>query len=201
VTEPASGAAPTGYRIVLPPGWARIPLRSGTDAAVAAVMEAITAGLPAEATEQIGAELRKAVAAAADGTGLDLYLPVSRPPGPIIAASFVVAAVAFGATEPLDPMLLLAGLAAGPDAQRVIVDGSFCSRAESTAPADPARGAAMPSRRVEYVLPVPDDQDRWVVVSFSALRAPDPTDDPSTVWVELFDAIMSTFRWRRTTRV
>jgi len=201
VTEPATGGAAIGYRIVLPPGWARIPLRSGTDAAVAAVLGAISAGLPAEATEQIGAELRRAVTAATNSNGIDLYLPVTTPLGPVIAGSFVVAQVAFGATEPLDPALLLAGLAADPGVQRVIVDGTFCSRAESTAPADPARGGAMPSRRVDYVLPVPDDPDRWVVVTFSALRAHDPTDDPSTVWVELFDAIMGTFRWTRTTKL
>jgi len=82
----------------------------------------------------------------------------------------------------------------GPGARRVIIAGTACSRTETLAPADPARGVPFQSRRVVYVLPVPQDPDRWLVVTFSALRT-ERDDDPSTVSVELFDAIMSTFGW------
>jgi hypothetical protein len=53
------------------------------------------------------------------------------------------------------------------------------------------------SRRVDYVLPVPADPDRWVVVSFSTLGSGDPNGELARLLVELFDAMMTTFRWRR----
>ena len=65
------------------------------------------------------------------------------------------------------------------------------------AAADVEQGVEYASRRVDYVLPVPTDLDRWVVVSFSTLGAGDPTDEFAQLLVELFDAIMTTFRWRR----
>ncbi|MGH3866440.1 MAG: hypothetical protein ACRDQ4_09950 [Pseudonocardiaceae bacterium] len=47
------------------------------------------------------------------------------------------------------------------------------------------------------MLPVPADPDRWVVVSFSTLGSGDPNDEHARLLVELFDAMMTTFRWRR----
>ncbi|MGH3816471.1 MAG: hypothetical protein ACRDRE_01680, partial [Pseudonocardiaceae bacterium] len=62
---------------------------------------------------------------------------------------------------------------------------------------DAEPGVEHASRRVDYLLPVPADPDRWVIVSFSTLGAGDPTDDFAQLLVELFDAIMTTFRWRQ----
>jgi hypothetical protein len=188
-----------GYRLVWPPGWARIPLRSGTAAAIEAILDAAMAALPADTSdltkrrEQVGAYLRKTVAAY-DPNCLHLFLPVEPVHGLAIPASFVVADIAVGCLDPLDPNLLIDGLMESPGARRVIVAGTACARTESLVPADPANGVAFASRRVVYVLPVPQDADRWLVVTFSALRTHDE-DDPSPVMVELFDAIMSTFRW------
>ncbi|HEY2831623.1 MAG TPA: hypothetical protein VGJ14_04305 [Sporichthyaceae bacterium] len=191
-----------GYRLVWPPGWARIPLRSGTEEAIEAILDTATAALPPDAPDvperraQVGAYLRDTVAAY-DENCLHLYLPVEAVHGVVVPASFVVADIAFGSVDPLDPNLLIEGLTTGPGARRVTIAGTACSRTETLAPADPARGVPFPSRRVVYVLPVPADPDRWLVVTFSALRT-DSDDDPSTVSVELFDAIMSTFRWIHT---
>jgi hypothetical protein len=191
-----------GYRLVWPPGWARIPLRSGTEQAIEAILDTASADLPPEAAdvaerrEQVGAYLRRVVAAY-DENCLHLYLPVAAVHGYLIPASFVVADIAFGSVDPLDPNLFVEGLSTGPGARRVIVAGTACARTDILAPADPARGAPLPSRRVVHALPVPNDPDRWLVVTFSALRT-DHEDDPSTVWVETFDAIMSTFGWVHT---
>jgi len=195
--EPASPRI--GYRLVWPPGWARIPLRSGTEEAIEAILDAAVAALPPDAVDvqdrrdKVGAYLRSAIAAY-DQNCLHLYLPVAAVHGVAVPASFVVADIAFGSVDPLDPNLLIDGMTTGPGARRVIIAGTACSRTETLAPADPARGVPFQSRRVVYVLPVPQDPDRWLVVTFSALRT-DQDDDPSTVSVELFDAIMSTFGW------
>ncbi|MFF6875348.1 hypothetical protein ACFY9S_08510 [Streptomyces sp. NPDC012474] len=68
-------------------------------------------------------------------------------------------------------------------------------RTERTVAADAPGGGELGSRRVEYVVPVPGDQGRWVGVVFSALGAGDPEDEIADLFVELFDAMMSTFRW------
>jgi hypothetical protein len=189
-----------GYRLVWPPGWARIPLHSGTEEAIEAILDAAVAALPPDAVDvaerraQVGAYLRSTVAAY-DENCLHLYLPVEAAHGVVVPASFVVADVSFGSVDPLDPNLLIDGLTEGPGRRRVVIGGISCSRSETLAPADPDRGVPFPSRRVVYVVPVPQDPDRWLVVTFSALQTEDGDDDPSTVSVEVFDAIMSTFRW------
>jgi hypothetical protein len=176
-------------------------LRSGTEQAIEAILDAAAADLPAdtadvaERREQVGAHLRRTVAAY-DENCIHLFLPVAAIGGVVAPASFVVADVAFGSVDPLDPALLIDGLAAGAGAKRVTVAGTRCSRTEGLAPADPAGGVPFESRRVGYVIPVPDDPDRWLVVTFSALTT-GRDDDPATVWVQMFDAIMSTFAWVR----
>jgi hypothetical protein len=56
--------------------------------------------------------------------------------------------------------------------------------------------AELASRRVDYVIPVPMDPNRWVILSFSTVGAGDPEDEIAEATTELFDAIMTTFRWR-----
>jgi hypothetical protein len=147
--------------------------------------------------ESVINRVSQAAAAARDYRGLHLYLPVTAIHGQAVAASFVVADVAFGAAEPLDPALLVARLAADPGATRIRIDGTAGTRTESAAPADPGRGAPLPSRRIDYVVPFPDDSDRWVAITFSVLQPSDGRQDLSAVWIEMFDAIVSTFRWTR----
>lgn len=188
-----------GYALVLPPGWARVPLHDGADGAISKILDRAHAGLSrdqvASARRELQLRLRNMAALAREQHGLDLYLPVERLHGFTLGASFVVAQVAFDAAEPLDPSLLVARLAADADAAPATVDGVIGSRAEGVAPADPARDAPFEARRVDYVLPVPGDADRWLLVSFSAIGQGNPRDEIADLAVELFDAIMSTFRW------
>jgi hypothetical protein len=176
-------------------------LRSGTEQAIESILDAATAELAPDdldvalRREQVRDYLLRTVAAY-DENCLHLYLPVAAVHGFLIPASFVVADIALGSVEPLEPSLFIEGLS-GADTRRVVVAGTACARTETLAPADPARGAAFPSRRVGYVLPVPDNPDRWLVVNFAALVT-DHEDDLSTVWVETFDAIMTTFGWIHT---
>jgi hypothetical protein len=202
MTAPAAKGRCVGYRIVLPPGWAQIPLRSGTDEVIEAILNAVTAGLPADldVVDQraaVAARLREVAATARANSGIHLYLPVAQVHGVAVAASFVVAEIGFGSVEALDPALLVARLAADPNAAQVSVDGYPVSRAETICPADAASYGQLPSRRVDYFMPFPDDPDRWLAVTCSALHLSSGEQDLSVTWIEVFDAIMTTFRWTR----
>jgi hypothetical protein len=73
---------------------------------------------------------------------------------------------------------------------------STAVRRDSLVGAKGKQDAEAASRRVDYVIPVPQDASRWVVVSFSTVGAGDPEDEIAEATTELFDAIMTTFRWR-----
>jgi hypothetical protein len=188
-----------GYTVVLPPGWARVPLGNEAEGAISKILDRAYAGLSrdqvASARREVQLRLRRMVALAREQHGLDLYLPVERIRGFTLGASFVVAQVSFGQAEPLEPALLVRSLASDADSAPTTIDGALGARAEGVVPGEPGEEAPFASRRVDYVLPVPGDPDRWVLVSFSALGSGDPRDELADLAVELFDAIMSTFRW------
>ncbi|HEX3828954.1 MAG TPA: hypothetical protein VHV82_16965 [Sporichthyaceae bacterium] len=188
-----------GYEILLPPGWAQIPLRSGTGTALEAILDAATASRRPEATdwrEQMATQLEQVVARARAANCVHLYLPFAALHGFTVAASMSVAEVAFGALDPIDPGELTGRLATAPNGRQLIVGGVVATRTERICQADPGRGAVLPSRQVDHFVPFPDDPDRWLVISFSALRPADESIvDPSPEWVALFDAVMTTFRW------
>ncbi|MFG3271218.1 MULTISPECIES: hypothetical protein [Streptomyces] len=76
------------------------------------------------------------------------------------------------------------------------LDDTAALRSERDVPADAAQGVDVAHRQVEYFVPIPDSTpDRYLAFSFSALIA--PGSDPAfyDTLVELFDAVMSTFRW------
>lgn len=50
-------------------------------------------------------------------------------------------------------------------------------------------------RKVEYLTAVPDDPRRWVLVTFTTAGDGDVDSEATGLVVELFDAIMSTWRW------
>ncbi|MFF3488128.1 hypothetical protein ACFYXC_33290 [Streptomyces sp. NPDC002701] len=62
--------------------------------------------------------------------------------------------------------------------------------------ADLERKVEYASRRIDYVLPVPGTTvAQWVTVCFSTIADGDPRSEFADVLVELFDAVMTTFRW------
>jgi hypothetical protein len=72
------------------------------------------------------------------------------------------------------------------------VAGVFDERTTGT---DSRDNPPLGSRRVDYALAVPGRPNQWLILVFTALDSSDPDDRYATVLVELFDAIMSTFRW------
>jgi hypothetical protein len=190
--------AQLGYRLVLPPGWVRVPLRENPAAAVDAILDRSFAQLPMDSFGPFRSELRKKVLAqiqkARENEGVDLYVPIERMHGVIVPASFVVALLQFDSAEEADAEDLLIAYAAQTDNATVTeIDGSAAVRSQRVVPgADTQDG----SRRVDYLIEIPQGLDRWLSVSFSTLGDGDPDGDVAKLLVELFDAIMSTFRWQ-----
>ena len=207
--EPAGihepGAA-NGYTVVLPAGWRRIPARHGTDTAIKGILDEVfgrlSKNLPRDKVYPYRVDFERRlsgmVADARKKAALDLYLPVEYIHGMPVPASFIVSQGPLGGAESLDPAQILAFLVADKDnASAIEVDGAMGVRTEHTAPPDRLADIKVGSRRVDYVLAVPGAADQWLMIAFSTLGSGDPDGEFAKVLVELFDAIMSTFRWTR----
>ncbi len=204
-SEPWNGTRQaTGYRLVSPPGWIQVPVRDATqDTPRQVVRDAFgspPAGVPRDALTRarIAMERRLAtmITEARRNGGLDLYLPSGRAYDHPVPASFLVAEGSPGPGSADDPLTMVTGLAAAdPRARVVIMDGAPAVRTEQTAGPDPRHGIAHRSLRVSYTIPVPGDDSRWLVITFSTPGPDDPGGEHAVLLAELFDAIMSTFRW------
>ncbi|MFI9153658.1 hypothetical protein [Streptomyces sp. NPDC053367] len=202
----------TGYRMLLPDQWAQVPLRHGTDEAVDSILEDAYTRIPKDAPpdkvgpykRELARRFRKAVTQAQETNALDLYLPVK----PVADGSFNLGASILvsetllpdrgrAATDPteLAVQLLSRDGVEQADLSSGEIDGALAVRREHVAASGP--GVELASRRVEYIMAVPGDPDRWFVAAFSTVGAGDPRDDLSEALVEWFDAVMTTFRWRR----
>ena len=203
---PAPGRV-TGYTLVLPPGWCRIPVRHGSDKAIRAVVNEALKSVPrtvprdriAPYRAELEGRLRTMVTSARGQGGVDLYLPAGPVHGIPVSASFLVSEGVLGpAGQHADPVRVVAYLATQDEAGApVTVDGAAAVRTEHTAPAEPGAGVQAAGRRVDYMIPVPGGENRWLVVTFSTTGGGAPDDELSGVIVRLFDAIMATFRWSR----
>jgi len=199
---PPTGTA-RGYSIVIPPEWRKIPVRHGADKAITEIVAEVFRSLPRDAPpdrvgpyrKQLHTQLTGMVREAREKGGLDLYLPVLPMHGAPVGASFIVSELSLGTA---DPAMVVAHLVAEDDAVLpVTVDEAVGLRIERAAGPAPGEGIEAGSRRVDYVLKVPGDPERWLVIAFSTLGGGDPDDDIARLLTGLFDAMMSTFRWQR----
>ncbi|WP_432095121.1 hypothetical protein [Streptomyces sp. bgisy100] len=212
----AEGAAPRGYQLVLPPGWVRIPLRSGTKEALEKIlfsqMGQVPEGIPRDDAMRFRLDMRRQIEkqarAARRNGGLDLYLPVRPRGGTFLMASFIVAEMPIGQDRAAPPEAVLAQLADddGPDRSATTVElvGAPAIRRSyrSTPDAEELRSApaavqqaALPAYRVEYVIPVAEDVGRWISINFSTPGDGNLDSEFTGALVELFDAIVGTFKW------
>jgi hypothetical protein len=202
----SAGTVPpvTGYGILLPPGWRGIPIRSGTAAAIRALLDEVFARLgPGQSRDALvrpRIELARRLTAMADTArehgGVDMYLPVEYVHGTAVPASFVVSLETGRTSEQGDPPEVIAALlAADPGSRPVTVDGALGVRTERVAGPDPSQDVNVASRRVDYALAVPGQPGQWLMSVFSTPGDGDPDGEFAKVLVELFDAMMSTFRW------
>jgi hypothetical protein len=211
----------SGYALVLPPGWRKIPVRHGTDEAIRELLDEVVgrvgSGTDREQLIRARVELQGRLTAMAvrarEASGVDLYLPVEYVHGTAVPASFSVSegapgspggigavggspAATAGPEQPLAPEELIAYLASADDATSLVtLDGAPGIRTDHVAAADPGSEAPLPSRQVDYVVTIPGSGDRWLMVVFSTVGDGDPAGRFASILVELFDAIMSTFRW------
>ncbi|MEV0930350.1 hypothetical protein ACIBMX_24375 [Streptomyces phaeochromogenes] len=200
-----SSTMPLGYRLVPPPGWDMIPLRDGADEAVKRIVDLgvtqLSEDIPKDdvirARLELMKRLNKAVQQARKADGLTLYLPVERIHGTLIAASIVVSEALAGPRVGVGSGEVVAQLLAdGASSEPVTIDGADGVRVDKTVAADLEREVAYASRRIDYVLPVPGSTvAQWVTVCFSTIADGHPHSEFAEVLVELFDAVMTTFRW------
>lgn len=207
-------AAATSYRLLLPPGWRQLPLDDTAEQVVDGLLAEQFAALPRDSVTPYRLEVRKMllsqVAAAREARALDLYLPFEAQRGRPAAASFVVAHVAADPEGPgggEDVAGLLAALVQEQGSAPVQVGDRPAVRTEvvvAPEPGDREGPLSRSSRRVTYQVAVPGGG--WLLVSFSTLvleerdhpTAPGRPDGPrfDDVLVDLFDAIVSTLRWK-----
>ncbi|MFG3319886.1 hypothetical protein ACGF3J_17780 [Streptomyces sp. NPDC048171] len=203
-----SGRVPSGFNLVPPPGWDTIPLQSGTKDAIQRIVRTSVSQLPAgfpkddipKARMQLVKELKQAARKARDSNGLTLYLPVERMHGMLIPASFIASEPLASPTGGTKPESVLVDLARGAEeASARELDGTAAVRTLRKLPAAPDRGVEAPSWRVQYTVPIPHSSPaKWLTFSFSTLVAPDMDTEFTETLVELFDAVMTTFRWSHT---
>lgn len=207
-----TGQAPvrvSSYRLVLPPPWSRIPLREGTDEAVQVIVDRVVATTPTSIPpDQVGPRKRelartmlRRAAELRDKGGIDLYLPLDTIRGFSVRTSFSVSESLPPGADPAEWAEVLAALAAEPGAERVDTaddprtgaPATEWVRRERVVPGDEERDPAI---LVDYTTAVPGAEHVWLVASFSVVGS-DAEDPEGTArpFVELFDAIMTTWRW------
>jgi hypothetical protein len=196
----------SGYRLVLPPGWVQVPVR---DAAPGTAHEVIAnafrkppEGIPRDAFTSAKIELErrleKMIRKAKNEGGLELFLACGQAYANPVPASFLIAEGSLGSATG-DPLAVVSAIAegaardGGKPGELTALDGAPAARVERIAA--PRGGDDQPSLRVEYTVPVPGSADRWMVITFSTLGDSDPSGEYADTLAELFDAILSTFRW------
>ncbi|MET0931322.1 MAG: hypothetical protein ABWX74_17510 [Aeromicrobium sp.] len=197
----------TAYRVALPHPWQRIPLDDSMGSTVDEIVEATVRRIPADVPPDQVAQTRiklegmllKDLRHAKDNGGLDYYLPTDLVHGIQISASFLVSGLIPDASVPdgLTGRVLASLIASSDDAAPVDAGGSVWVRSTSvieSRPDDLVKDASR-ARKVEYTTAVPGDERRWIIVSFTTLGDGDPDSEFTGLMVELFDAIMSTWRW------
>lgn len=201
----------TGYTVVLPPGWIRLDARSprGTTELDTALDDALS-GLPQDRFGPLVSQARKqahAMLAQARTAGVhDLYLPLAGMHGTAIPASFAVRTM----TLPPPPAALRRPDDTDQEALRIALGlaerlpaGELRSLTAGVAVRSRQRGAdtdqvvpglSRATTRVDYHWPLPGESLHWAVASFTTadMEAPEVTE----LLVELFDAVMTTWRWR-----
>jgi hypothetical protein len=196
----------TSYRLVLPVPWERIRLDGSIRARVREIVDQSVARLPKEippdqvapARRRLEGELHDHLLEARSNGGIDYYLPTELMHGQQLNASFVVSAVIPDVTAEahLVPRVM-ASLLQAADAEAVTVGDTTWTRRERVLRrrAGGLAGEQVDLRKVEYLTAVPDDPRRWVLVTFTTAGDGDVDSGATGLVVELFDAIMSTWRW------
>jgi hypothetical protein len=200
----------SAYSIIDIPGWENLSLNAADRADLERRIEelanvSVPEEVPRDTATPFRQEIRKQLTrlvdqARAAGAGL-ICLPTQRMGDIAVPASYTVSEWRDTDREEATPAALLESLAASSSAavSFVDVDGQPALREEDIELADTdADPLAMHAgRRVTYTVSAPDDSRRWVIFSFITLGDGDPKGPLADLLVELFDAQLTTLRWRQ----
>lgn len=196
----------TGYRWALPHPWKQVRLDGSMKDRVREILDEVMSQVevtvsPDELAQQrikLEGALLSQLRAAEEQGAIDFYFPAGTMHGVQITASVVVSEVLPDAMAPEGGVgrvlaALLEDEASGP----VSTADTVWVRTERTIvrEADADLDTTLTGRSVVYTTVAPDDERRWLVVAFSSPGDGDPASDFSDLMVELFDAMMSTWRW------
>lgn len=198
-----------GYRVVLPSGWHTLHLRRDLEGQVKRLVEESARNLPASIPpDQRIPHLRKAermlmsqLSRARDEGVVDYYLPSSPMDATPVMANLVVSLTeppVDGHLESSDVGRAMAPMLAEPGTEAVTIDHTVWVRRERVVSEQaPEFDEEVTSRRIEYRTAVPGHPRTWVLALGTATGDGDPDSDATVLCMELIDAIMLNWRWRR----
>jgi hypothetical protein len=180
---------PRDFAVLLPPGWARIPL-DGRESARAAMLAANKTADLAEpqrsaARGKLARMIRRALWDARAVGGIDVLLSLAEREGIPLAASCLISYLDQGQAVPLDMMaaeLSAKGGGAGADVSLTEVGGGAAVR---------RRYAEDGSTKVDYFLSMPGRPTGFLVLAFAT-----PMQPLADALVALFDAIARSLVWQ-----
>ena len=216
-----AGTVAASYSIVVPPGFVRVPGGMGTPDATAFVVAQL-GDQPDSGTGtahdgwqlRFGSALDRALVADVDGRVLDSYLSAGPLPGTDVVCSIVVATVPVTWSEHADLDRLLLRRVATHGANPIVLAGDPAvvwndSGGQSEPDGRTARlgGAAdlTPLRRRTVLARITGHHDRLITLVLTIGSATADVSDESDLdarrrivdaLTEVFDAMVSTFRWR-----
>lgn len=197
----------TTYALVLPPPWVRIHLedrtrmRDGVRAFVDAGARRAPKEIPpdqlASLKLKLQGQLLRQLEESRDAGTIDYYLPSGPLHGVDLNASFVVSSIIPDANADVSQTAGVHAVLTAEGATSVQLAGTDWSRTEEVVATegDQLVEAGLPARRVTYATAVPGDERRWALVTCTVIGDGKPDSDHTRLVVELFDAIMTTWRW------
>jgi hypothetical protein len=186
--------APVSYQLVLPPGWIRVPLDEDAVRPVARELsDRYLAELPRDDRPQLRLDFeRRLTRMAAEARRIEAndLLLLAEPIGDAaIAASCIVAVASTYSERPADLATISKRL--GEHAmEQGVVELSAGRAARVLRRRDPTDDDQLPSIVVDYVVPIPADNDH-LMLSFSTPQTP-----VAEAMVGLFDAMAATLQWK-----
>ena len=203
MTQGTAGAPPTvrDFTVLLPPGWARIPLDDKIPARVKRLVQDRVSTAPPEHREALRAalsrDLNETLRSAARQGGLDVLLSLDPVAGEPVPASALVTHLS-GDTADLSD--LLPTLASGSDGvvvselDVVEIDAGravrrLSTREEQVEAVGDLAGGVLQVTQLEYFVPVPGTSGILVLAFSTPIAALGPP------LVKLFDVIARSLRW------
>ncbi len=192
--------APTGWSLVLPPGWWHVALDERRGQSVKALLDRQLASLPrdrvATLRREVEAELTRMAERAVENGAVDMYLNIDLVRGLPVAATCLVTVVPTGVGTALPPAELAAIMGDRPDDEAGVLEvaGAPAARVRRREPVDEAgiSTGELPVTRLQVYVPVPNKAE-MLLLSFST-----PIDPIADAMVALFEAIAGSLRWRHT---